>query len=91
MEVQVASQVAVARRVVAVANSRHIPEAARYGSDGELLPWLQPGVDPGKVLTDPSVVRYQLRPWAHEGSGFVTGLTSEVGVAFDDGRDRGLR
>ena len=76
---------------VAVANSRHIPEPARYGSDGELLPWLQPGVDPGEVLTDPTVVRYQLMPWAHEGSGFVTGLTSEVGDSFDDGRDRGLR
>jgi len=76
---------------VAVANSQHIPQAARYDAAGELLPWLQPGVDTGAVLSDPMVVRYKLMPWSREGSGFVTSLTSEVGDAFDDGMARGRR
>jgi len=76
---------------IAAATSRHIPEAARYDSEGQLLPWLQPGVDVEKVLSDPVVIRQYLVPWSMEGSGFVTTLTSEVGTAFDKGREAGLR
>ena len=82
---QLASQNLQIAAALSLLDSTHLEPETTMDENQQTYTWFTPGVDAADVLADPDLLD-QFIGWIHTDSGPISGITTIVSNAFDDGR-----